>query len=149
MADFVLHPRLEAGGFEIARIHGCRVLLKNEAKFPWFIVVPEVPEGIEEFHQLDGETFRSVTGLIRDLSGFVSGHFSPDKINVGCIGNKVRQMHIHVVARSSGDPAWPGVVWSFEGKTKYDVADAEEIIAAAKRFFETQAEEVYVAFPPS
>lgn len=137
MTGFVLHPRLEAGGFEVTRTRGCRILLKNEAKFPWFIIVPEVPEGIEELHQLDKETFLKVMSLVRDLSDFVSDHFSPGKINVGCIGNQVRQMHIHVVARFSSDPAWPGVVWAFEGKTKYDAADAEEIVAAAKGHFET------------
>lgn len=136
MTEFVLNPRLEAGGFEIVRTRGCLVFLKNEANFPWFLIVPEVPAEIADLHRLDEDTYRDVMGLVRDLSTFVEAYFSPDKINVACIGNIVRQMHIHVVARYTTDPAWPGVVWSFEGKSKYETEAAEKIVAAAKRFFE-------------
>ncbi|MGJ8632956.1 MAG: HIT family protein [Luteolibacter sp.] len=108
---FVLHERLAAGCFEIARIDGCLVLLKNEAAFPWFIIVPEVEEGIEDLHQLDEEMFEKVTVLMKRTSQFVSDYFKPEKLNVACIGNAVRQMHIHVVGRSPDDPAleWCGL----------------------------------------
>jgi diadenosine tetraphosphate (Ap4A) HIT family hydrolase len=133
--DFVLNERLAAGGFEICRLRGCRVLLKNEANFPWFIVVPEVPEGIEDLHQLDEDTFHQVTAAVREVSVFVSTYFSPEKLNVACIGNIVRQMHIHVVARNTTDPAWPGVVWACDEKRKYSGEEAEDIVAAAKNHF--------------
>ena len=133
--EFVLHERLATGGFEICRLRGCVVLLKNEANFPWFIIVPEVAEGTEDLHQLDEETFYQVTMAIREVSEFVSGHFSPDKLNVACIGNIVRQMHIHVVGRNAGDPAWPGVVWACDEKRKYSAGEAEQIVAAAKHDF--------------
>ncbi len=133
--EFELNPRLAAGGFEIVRRRGCRVLLKNEANFPWFILVPEVAEGIEDLHQLDVDSFHEVTLLIREMSEFVSGYFKPEKLNVACIGNMVRQMHIHVVGRFTDDLAWPGVVWSFDGKLKYDEVRAEEIVAAAREYF--------------
>ena len=133
---FELNPRLASGGLEIARRRGCRVLLKNEANFPWFILVPEVEEGIEDLHQLDEQTFHEVTLLIREISEFVSAYFKPEKLNVACIGNMVRQMHIHVVGRFTNDPAWPGVVWAFDGKLRYDEARAKEIVAAAKGYLE-------------
>jgi diadenosine tetraphosphate (Ap4A) HIT family hydrolase len=133
--EFALNPRLAAGGIEIVRRLGCRVLLKNEANFPWFILVPEVAEGIEDLHQLDDQMFHEVTLLIREMSEFVSGYFKPEKLNVACIGNMVRQMHIHVVGRFIDDPAWPGVVWAFDGKLRYDETRAEEIVAAARDYF--------------
>jgi diadenosine tetraphosphate (Ap4A) HIT family hydrolase len=34
-----------------------------------------------------------------------------DKLNIGALGNVVRQLHVHVVARLEGDAAWPGPVW--------------------------------------
>ena len=40
-------------------------------------------------------------------------------------------MHIHIVARSTGDPAWPGTVWAFDGKQEYTEDERERIIAAA------------------
>jgi diadenosine tetraphosphate (Ap4A) HIT family hydrolase len=134
--DFELHPRLAAGGVEVFRKNGCRVLLKNDANFPWFIIVPEVAEGVEDLHQLDDEMYAMVTAMIREVSEFVSNHFMPEKLNVACIGNMVRQMHIHVVGRFIDDPAWPGVVWAFDGKRRYDEQRAQEIVAAARTYFE-------------
>lgn len=132
--DFTLNERLAAGGFEVARMHGCRILLKNESQFPWLIIVPEVPTGIEDLHQLDEGTFAEVMLAVRKVSRFIEAHFRPEKLNVACIGNIIRQMHIHVVGRSTGDPAWPGVVWAFDGKRKYAQTEAEDIIGSARDF---------------
>lgn len=133
--DFVINERLAAGGFEVVRKYGCRILLKNEANFPWFIIVPEVPEGTEDLHQLDEETFAEVMRAVREVSAFVGERFKPEKLNVACIGNMVRQMHIHVVGRFTDDPAWPGVVWAIDGKRKYGEGEAEAIAGAAREFF--------------
>jgi diadenosine tetraphosphate (Ap4A) HIT family hydrolase len=132
---FALHPRLAAGGFDFGILQGCHVLLKDNSLFPWFILVPEV-EGIEDLHQLDPDRFDEVTKMIRAVSQFVADHFKPDKLNVACIGNQVRQMHIHIVGRSPEDPAWPGVVWAFGGKQAYDpqrVAEIREAFVARFR----------------
>lgn len=136
--SFTLHPRLAAGGFDFGSHSGCRVLLKNNALFPWFILVPEVGEEIEDLHQLDAAAYQSVTGAIRDISQFVSTHFRPEKLNVACIGNQVRQLHIHIVGRSQADPAWPGVVWAFDGKQPYDPESVEGIRSAFAGILETE-----------
>lgn len=128
---FVLNPKLEDGGFALGRINGCRLLLKNNALFPWLILVPEV-EGVEDLHQLDEKRFHEVMDAVRHVSEFVESHFSPEKLNVACIGNVVRQMHIHVVGRSTGDPAWPGTVWAHDGKADYSKDEIEEIRDSAK-----------------
>ena len=116
---FSLHPRLAAGGFELGRLGTCRLLLKNNALFPWFLLVPEVEQGIEDLHQLEPARYDEVMAAVRHVSAFVSHHFHPEKLNVACIGNQVRQMHVHIVGRSTGDPAWPGTVWAFDGKKNY------------------------------
>lgn len=138
---FTLHPRLAAGTHHLGILNGCRILLKNNAVFPWLIIVPEVDEGIEDLHQLPAERFAEVVFLIREVSNFVDDLFRPEKLNVACLGNAVRQMHIHVVARNKGDPAWPGTVWAFEGKAEYDAEDIGIIHAAARRFFHFADEE--------
>ena len=130
---FEIHPRLTAGGFEIGRTGGCRLLLKDNALFPWFLLVPEV-EGIEDLHELPPGKYEEVMAAMRRVSEFVASHFQPEKLNVACIGNQVRQMHIHVVGRSPGDPAWPGTVWAFEGKKSYSEDEIGEILSAARRF---------------
>lgn len=136
---FVLNPRLAAGGFSLGASKGCQLLLKNNSLFPWIIVVPEVAEGIEDLHQLDEARYLEVAAVIRSISEFVSTHFQPEKLNVACIGNQVRQMHIHVVGRSPEDPAWPGVVWSHEGKEAYTPEKVAEIQAAAKAWLAPRA----------
>ncbi len=134
MNNFNLHPRLAAGGFFIGRLHGCQLLLKDNAIFPWLLLVPEVAEGVEDLHQLSDTQYHEVMLAIRTVSNFVSAYFQPEKLNVACIGNQVRQMHIHIVGRSSSDPAWPGTVWAFDGKETYNNERAEEICKAALSF---------------
>ena len=128
---FTLHPRLAAGGIELGVIAGCRLLLKNNALFPWFLLVPEVEEGIEDLHQLESARYDEVMAALRAVSSFVAEYFQAEKLNVGCIGNQVRQMHIHIVGRSTGDPAWPGTVWAYEGKQPYTADEIERITIAA------------------
>ena len=132
---FVIHPRLAAGGIELGRLAACRLLLKNNALFPWFILVPEV-EGIEDLHQLPPDQYLETTAAMRRVCEFVSSHFQPEKLNLGCIGNQVRQMHIHIIGRSSDDPAWPGTVWAFEEKQAYHDDEIEKIRAAARSFLD-------------
>ncbi|NJM37417.1 MAG: HIT family protein [Akkermansiaceae bacterium] len=130
---FALHPRLAAGGFEIGQLGGCRLLLKNNALFPWFLLVPEV-DGVEDLHQLNPAEYQEVMAAVRRVSEFVASYFQPEKLNVGCIGNQVRQMHIHIVGRSSGDAAWPATVWGFDGKVEYTTTNVGMICAAARQF---------------
>jgi diadenosine tetraphosphate (Ap4A) HIT family hydrolase len=129
--QFSLHPRLAAGTFELGRLRGCRVLLKNQSLFPWLLLVPEVME-IEDLHELSPGDYQNVMLALREVSHFVTSHFHPEKLNVACIGNQVRQMHLHIVGRSSTDPAWPGTVWAFDGKASYSDAQVAEIQAAAR-----------------
>ena len=132
---FVIHPRLAAGAIELGRLGACRLLLKNNALFPWFILVPEV-EGIEDLHQLPPAPFHEIMTTMRRVSEFVASHFQPEKLNLGCIGNQVRQMHIHIIGRSSDDPAWPGTVWAFDGKQAYHDDKIEKIRAGACAFLD-------------
>lgn len=113
----------------------CLVLLKDNALFPWVLIVPEVEEGVEDLHELSLERFLEVTILVRDVSRFLSEHFQPEKLNVACIGNQVRQMHIHIVGRSKDDPAWPGTVWTEVPKRPWCGTRVEAIRSAAAHLF--------------
>ena len=130
---FELNKRLAAGGFDFGSLGKCRILLKDNAVFPWFILVPEVESSITELHELEATDYASVMFTIRQISEFVEKHFAPDKINVAAIGNIVSQLHIHIVARTTTDPAWPGVVWSCDSKQPYEKEAALEIHEAYQR----------------
>ncbi len=129
---FALHPRLAAGSIILGRSGRCQVLLKDNALFPWLLIVPEVPAAMEDLHQLPEEQYIMVLDLVRRVSVFVSDYFQPAKLNVACIGNQVRQMHLHIVGRSPGDAAWPGTVWASQEKSPWPPSRITEITHAAR-----------------
>ncbi|MEN8771952.1 MAG: HIT family protein [Akkermansiaceae bacterium] len=130
--SFELHPRLSKGCHMIGKSGSCLILLKDNAAFPWILLVPEVDDGIEDLHQLPTGQYTEVLFIIRQVSEFMSSYFRPEKLNVACIGNQVRQMHIHLVARSSNDPAWPGTVWASDVKSRYDAKTVIDICVRAR-----------------
>lgn len=110
MAAFVLHPQLRADCIALGRFELCRLLLLDDARWPWCILVPE-RAAIAEIHEL-GDADQVC--LIREssrLSARMAAVFAADKMNVAALGNQVPQLHVHHVARTRGDAAWPGVVW--------------------------------------
>ncbi|SMF95543.1 Diadenosine tetraphosphate (Ap4A) hydrolase [Methylomagnum ishizawai] len=118
---FELHPRLAQDGLPLGRFPLCRLLLMNERRYPWFILVPERP-GIAEIHQLpDADQIR----LIREssaLGGALAAAFAADKLNIAALGNLVPQLHVHHVVRYRHDPAWPAPVWGRFEPWAYDAA---------------------------
>ncbi len=131
--SFKLNERLAKGGHDFGMLGICRILLKDNAIFPWFVIIPEVDETITEIHQLSDEDYVSVSTTIRQVSGFVDQYSQPDKVNVGAIGNIVRQLHIHIIARFENDLAWPGVVWGCKEKKPYLEVDVLKIQEAFKK----------------
>lgn len=131
---FQLHERLARGTFLLGHLGICQLLLKDNAEFPWLLLVPET--NATELHELPDTQYQEVCAAIRKVSEFAAATFQPDKLNVAAIGNQVSQLHIHVVARFKSDPAWPGTVWASDAKRPYDEASLEKIRAAADAFFE-------------
>ncbi len=128
MTDFVLHPRLEADTFLVADWDLSRVLLMNDARYSWLVLAPRVADAVELFDlapadraTLTGETARAAQALKR-LTGAA-------KINIGALGNLVPQLHVHIVARNPGDPAWPGPVWGHSPAVPYDDKTRAQFIA--------------------
>lgn len=107
---FSLHPQLAADCADLGRLDLSRLLLMNDANYPWFILVPERP-GLRELHELHGAERTLFWDESERLSRALLALYQPDKLNVACLGNRVPQLHVHHVARSASDPAWPGPVW--------------------------------------
>jgi diadenosine tetraphosphate (Ap4A) HIT family hydrolase len=51
---------------------------------------------------------------------------------VAAIGNIVRQMHIHIVARKTDDICWPGVVWGIKQRQAYEQTALDELSIALR-----------------
>ena len=123
---FAFHPILARDTVEVARLPLCRVLLMKDRRFPWLLLVPE-REGLREIHEL---SVADRAQLIEEIAraGEVLGRiFTPDKLNVGALGNIVPQLHVHIVARRTGDAAWPGPVWGTGPAEPYPENELEEI----------------------
>jgi diadenosine tetraphosphate (Ap4A) HIT family hydrolase len=125
---FALHPTLARDTVEVTRLPLCRVLLMNDRRFPWLILVPE-REGAREIHELSPADRAVLIEEIALASEALARAFRPDKLNVGALGNIVPQLHVHVVARTAGDPAWPGPVWGSGVAEPYAEGEIAEVRA--------------------
>lgn len=110
LAPFDLAPQLAADTVPLGDWTLSRVLLMDELAWPWLILVPR-RAGLRELHDLAAADLAILAGEIARASAVLQAATGPDKINVGMLGNRVPQLHVHVIARRAGDPAWPGPVW--------------------------------------
>lgn len=109
-APFHLDPRLEADSQLIGRGSLSDLRLVDDARYLWCLLVPR-RSGIEELDQLDDEDRATLSAESICLATAMRSAFDLDKLNVGTLGNVVRQLHLHHVGRTLDDPAWPGPVW--------------------------------------
>ncbi|KIZ49624.1 MULTISPECIES: HIT domain-containing protein [Pseudomonas] len=134
---FQIDPRLAGDTLEVASLTLCQVLLLNDRRYDWLVLVPRresVTEILDLSPQDQAQLWREVT-----LVAQVLRHAQPDlKLNIGALGNVVRQLHLHVLLRQEGDPAWPGPVW---GHSPREPHTAEAGHAAAERWRVLLAEE--------
>jgi diadenosine tetraphosphate (Ap4A) HIT family hydrolase len=125
---FTLHPTLARDTVEVTGLPLCRALLMNDCRFPWLILVPE-REAIREIHELSPADRATLIEEIALGSKALERTCHPDKMNVGSLGNVVPQLHVHIVARTAGDPAWPGPVWGSGTAVPYSKGEIEEVRA--------------------
>ncbi len=122
MTLFPLDERLENDTLEVGVTGICRLRLMNDARWPWLVLVPMMP-GVSEMHDLPKKQQRQLAQEMMIAGAALKRATGCDKINTAAIGNIVRQLHVHVVARSAGDPNWPGPVWGFGVRQPYGESD--------------------------
>jgi diadenosine tetraphosphate (Ap4A) HIT family hydrolase len=129
MADsFTLHPRLAADIIALGQWQLCRILLMNDGRFPWLILVPARPD-LREIHDLPAQERAVLIEEIARASTGMQQAFKADKMNVAALGNQVPQLHVHVIARFAGDAAWPNPVWGQGAPRPMSEAEQAERIA--------------------
>ena len=126
--DFTLDDRLAADCHPLGTLDGAELLLMNNANFPWFILVPHTEH--TEFFELGRNDQQALLASINSISAFIKQEFSSEKLNIATIGNIVKQLHIHIIGRTSKDACWPGVVWGTKHRSNYALPDVERISAA-------------------
>ncbi|MFO0596070.1 MAG: HIT family protein [Myxococcaceae bacterium] len=128
MSSFALEARLAADTAPIAESELSLLLLYDDARYPWCVLVPRRPAVIE-LHHLSDVDRRTLSDEAAIVAGALENLFHPEKINVGALGNVVRQLHLHVIARQIGDPAWPGPAWGHSQRVPRSPKERAELIA--------------------
>ncbi|MFJ6343480.1 HIT domain-containing protein [Rhizobium sp. NPDC092017] len=128
LKEFALDDRLAKDSVFVEITGLCEVRLMKDRRWPWLVLVPRRP-GMSEVFELTPLdrillTFETdkVGSALKTLTGAA-------KINVGALGNIVRQLHVHVIARSEGDANWPGPVWGYGKAEPYSDEDMNSLIA--------------------
>lgn len=119
---FVLDPRLAADTHWIGELELSRVLLMDDARFPWLILVPRLPDKRDLIDLARDDQHRLLDEVNR-VAHVLHAIAKPDKLNVASLGNVVAQLHVHVVARYRGDAAWPRPVWGVGEREPYREAE--------------------------
>lgn len=116
--EFELHPQLASDCALVGDFALSRVLLMNDSRYPWLILVPR-RAGLCELHELREDErmlfWRESMLLGRALMSHYGGH----KLNVAALGNMVAQLHIHHIVRHTHDAAWPRPVWGVHPALPY------------------------------
>jgi len=135
---FQLHPVLARDTLAVASLDVSELLLMNDARFPWCILVPRVPD-ISEWHHLPEELQGTVMSEISAVSSILETLPGITKLNVGALGNRVPQLHIHVLGRHPDDAAWPDPVWGYGTPERYATDAAEDFVARLQVALTNQA----------
>jgi diadenosine tetraphosphate (Ap4A) HIT family hydrolase len=127
-----LHPQLARDTITIGDLPLSRVLIINDANYPWLLLVPrhlganEIVD-LEEVEQ--AQLMTEITRVARALKEITGC----GKLNIAALGNVVPQLHVHVIARREDDAAWPRPVWGVAAPIAHDKTELETFISAIRR----------------
>ena len=120
--EFILDPQLAKDSIFIKNLQLSQLLLMNDSNYPWFILVPRKNQ-LSELFELSITDQQILIAEISWVSKIIKNHFKADKINVANLGNMVKQLHIHIIARFTTDPAWPQPIWGKLSNIAYKDTD--------------------------
>ena len=129
MSDFALDARIEEDSLAVADLPLSAVRLMRDANYPWLVLVPR-RTGLTEIVDLDAGERAQLMAEIGLASEALRRTVPVEKLNVASLGNVVPQLHVHVIARRKGDPAWPRPVWGAVQPEPYRAGEAEALASA-------------------
>jgi diadenosine tetraphosphate (Ap4A) HIT family hydrolase len=107
--NFEINPQLDSSSIFVSDLSLCQVRLKNDRRFPWVVLIPRRPDLVEIF-DLSAEDQNLLWSEITRVAQHMHQNFQAYKMNIEILGNRVRQLHIHIIARHDADAAWPNSV---------------------------------------
>jgi diadenosine tetraphosphate (Ap4A) HIT family hydrolase len=126
-----LHPQLAKDTVPLGDLALTRVLLANDANYPWLILVPRLP-ALSEIIDLEQSEQVQLVAEIDAAARALKTVTACDKLNIAALGNQVAQLHVHVIARRKSDAAWPNPVWGAAPPVPYDPAARDRLIDALR-----------------
>ena len=133
-----LHPQLAKDTVPVGDLALARVLLANDANFPWLILVPRRP-GLVELIDLEDNAQVHLLGEVAVAARVLKSITECEKLNIAALGNQVPQLHVHVIARRHSDAAWPKPVWGVAPPATYNPAIRDGLIGALRRGLQIEA----------
>ena len=129
---FVLDSRLAADTRAVSSLPLCEVRLMNDARYAWLLLVPRCAD-VAELTDLDADDQVQLWREVATAANALQSVTPCDKLNIGALGNIVRQLHVHVLARRVGDAAWPGPVWGHGTAVPYADERAGTLVEALRK----------------
>jgi len=134
-AEFDLDGRLEADSIFVVDGPLSQFRLMNDSRYPWLVLVPKLASA-REWVDLPIDQQCLLLSEINIAAKALREFFPCEKINIGALGNIVRQLHVHVIARTSQDEAWPGPVWGQGKAAPYPAIALDALIKKLKAALE-------------
>lgn len=125
---FALDPGLTRSALAFLELPLCSVLLKEDARWPWLLLVPRIA-GVSDLAELSAADASRLMAETRAAARAIRDEPGVERTNIGALGNIVPQLHVHVVGRWPGDAAWPGPVWGVDAKRAYEEPARAALIA--------------------
>ena len=117
--SFVIDSQLKQTSYPLTSLDVCDLRLVDDQRWPWLLIIPRVAQAVELIDI--SPDLRAQVWLEIDHVGRVMRYqFSPHKLNIAALGNQVRQLHVHCIARFPEDEAWPNPVWGVGDSVPYD-----------------------------
>jgi diadenosine tetraphosphate (Ap4A) HIT family hydrolase len=129
--DWSLHPQLARDTVPVGDLALARVLLTDDANYPWLILVPRLP-GLVEIIDLEENGQVQLIAEIAAAARALKAITECEKLNIAALGNQVAQLHVHVIARRRSDAAWPKPVWGAAPPKAYDPKLRNQVIDALR-----------------
>ncbi len=127
MSEFELDGRIARDSDLVSVLGLCQLRIQNDSRWPWLVMVPERPGMTEIFELSPGEQVQ-LSAEVNRVAGALKTVTGATKINVGALGNIVRQLHVHVIARFEGDANWPGPIWGFGQAQPYGESQKQDFL---------------------
>ena len=127
-----LHPQLAGDTVPVGDLPLARVLLAEDANYPWVVLVPRLVNAVE-LVDLDEIAQVRLLGEIAATARALRSATPCDKLNIAALGNQVPQLHVHVIARRRTDAAWPRPVWGLKPPLAYDQERKSALIGSLRR----------------